>query len=347
MGTRLRLTHSMVCRPPELLASTFPAERNLHGSGIAVYLYGYVGPADDQAAPSIACYVDGNLTTGSGPFTLPGVDEGYKQWTSIQLCAQEQLDASNNHTVKVVVTHATEQYPFMLDQFMFRLSSQQYAALNAELIGGGTSTVSSPSAAQSDTAATSAPSTGEASSSKGIPTAAIVGGVLGAIIGLGLTALGIYLVIRRRKQSYAKLVDRGACICSVKRPGIQHSLDLHMVCRRRVDLHPSDTEKITPFHSHARQLSTRSFILRADSTPPKSDGLEESELASTTAATFNPPPSPPQESTRIPQTSKQGAAGLLQKALRRTSRRPGTSAVPEEPSDLPQDAPPSYSAAAA
>ncbi|KAH9849485.1 hypothetical protein C2E23DRAFT_888199 [Lenzites betulinus] len=289
--------------------------------GIAVYLYGYVGPADDQAAPSIACYVDGNLTTGSGPFTLPGVDEGYQQWTSIQLCAQEQLDASNNHTVKVVVTHATEQYPFMLDQFMFRLSSQQYAALNAELIGGGTSTVSSPSAAQSDTAATSAPSTGDASSSKGIPTAAIVGGVLGAIIGLGLTALGIYLVIRRRKQSYAKLVDR--------------------------DLHPSDTEKITPFHSHARQLSTRSFILRADSTPPKSDGLEEAELASTTAATFNPPPSPPQESTRIPQTSKQGAAGLLQKALRRTSRRPGTSAVPEEPSDLPQDAPPSYSAAAA
>lgn len=186
-----------------------------------MYLYGYVGPADDQSAPSIVCYVDGNLTTDSGPFTLPGVNGGQQRWTSIQLCDQEQLDADSNHTIKVVVTHATAQYPFMLDQFMFRLSRQQYEDLNVALSAGASST--SPATSTSATE-TSPPKSVDASGSKKNPTVAILGGVLGAVVGLALTALGIYLVIRRRKQAYARLVDRGARILAGQHAEIESSL---------------------------------------------------------------------------------------------------------------------------
>ncbi len=69
-------------------------------------------------------------------------------------------------------------------------------------------------AANASSSATSSSSTSNGSAtatseSHGVSAAPIVGGVLGAVLGLGLMALGIYLVVRRRRQAYSKLVDEG------------------------------------------------------------------------------------------------------------------------------------------
>lgn len=103
----------------------------------------------------------------------------------------------------------------MLDALEFRISSQQYENIAENL--GANVTTSAASSATSSSTTSSAPATPTvaASESHGVSAAPIVGGVLGAVLGLGLMALGVYLVVRRRRQAYSKLVDAGAYI----RPG--------------------------------------------------------------------------------------------------------------------------------
>lgn len=101
----------------------------------------------------------------------------------------------------------------MLDELQFRISSQQYENLAGNLEANVTVSGSSSATSASSTSSASATATAATSSdSRGTSVAPIVGGVVGAVLGIALMALGIYFVVRRRKQAYSKLVDAGACI---------------------------------------------------------------------------------------------------------------------------------------
>ncbi|KAI0642865.1 hypothetical protein C8Q79DRAFT_192382 [Trametes meyenii] len=169
--------------------------------GTAVYLYGWVGPAGPPT-PSIECYVDGNITTGQGPVNLRGSKDGVLNWAQQELCWQEGL-ADGNHTIKVIVTQATEEYSFIIDKLKFRLSAEQFQSLS----GGAMANTSSTTEA----APSASPSSSQDPTSNSRPrsfTLAIVGGAVGAIGLLSLTVLALYLLSRRRKgQAYSVLSD--------------------------------------------------------------------------------------------------------------------------------------------
>ncbi|KAI0350164.1 hypothetical protein OH77DRAFT_1431313 [Trametes cingulata] len=305
-------------------ASDGSATATLTFHGIAIYAFGWVGPAGPPN-PSIECYVDGNLT--AAPFELPGNGDDYHHWLALQLCWAEGL-TDQNHTMKFIVTKASEDYPFMLDMFMFRLSRKQYQDLSGVLdaTNSSTSTSTSLSATSSSTASgIPAPAAQKVS----IPP--IVGGVLGAVAALVVAAIGVYFLVRRRKQSYAKLFDRDALV--------------------------SDTEKVTPFmesRRSSRRLSVASLA------------LDEPEPAlSVAAATFNPSAEDPEQGAGARERHDDGGmkagtshgddtrasrprrsmhkrlAASFASALQRTR---GGWAGSQTMSDVPSEAPPVYSA---
>ncbi|KAL1946126.1 hypothetical protein VTO73DRAFT_15253 [Trametes versicolor] len=280
-------------------------------NGIAIYLYGYIGPVAPPE-PNIICYVD-EVPAPQTPARLVGSEDGIKLWASRPLCWQDQL-TDGNHTFKLVVDSATEAYPFMLDWLQFRISSQQYENLAGNLEANATTSASVSSSATSSSSASSASgtATAAASDSQGTSVAPIVGGVLGAVLGLGLMALGIYLVVRRRRQAYSKLVD--------------------------ADMHQSEADRIIPFTAPGRRPSAQ--------TASSSTAVEESEAAfegqggaSTVAATYNPSPAPSTESTAPPRVRKSVTAGLLNALGRARQRTDPESTM----SEVPSEAPPLYS----
>ncbi|KAI0655463.1 hypothetical protein C8Q70DRAFT_1082533 [Cubamyces menziesii] len=183
------------------------ATASLSFTGLSIYVFGWVGPGPSPT-PAIECYIDGNMTS-RGPITLPGSAQGYQNWTQIILCEEEGL-VNMNHTMKVVVSQATQAYPLMLDMFMFRLSTQQFEGLSDNLAEQNSSSTipiiaSSTTSLGSGTAA--APAAG---SSKSSIVAPMVGGVVGAVLALLIVALGVFFIVRRRKHAYAEIIDSGA-----------------------------------------------------------------------------------------------------------------------------------------
>ncbi|OJT02162.1 hypothetical protein TRAPUB_7277 [Trametes pubescens] len=278
--------------------------------GIAIYLYGYIGPVAPPE-PNIICYVDETLVPPT-PARLVGSEDDIKLWASRPLCWQDQL-TDGNHTFKLVVDSATEAYPFMLDELQFRISSQQYENLAGNLEANVTVSGSSSATSASSTSSASATATAATSSdSRGTSVAPIVGGVVGAVLGIALMALGIYFVVRRRKQAYSKLVD--------------------------ADMHQSEADRIVPFTGPGRRPSAR--------TATSSTAVEDSETtfegqgASTVAATYNPSPAPSTESTStLPQVRKSVTVGLLSALGRARQRTDPESTM----SEVPSEAPPMYS----
>ncbi|KAH9891927.1 hypothetical protein C8Q73DRAFT_95757 [Cubamyces lactineus] len=185
------------------------ATATLPFTGLAIYVFGWVGPLQPPA-PVIECYIDGNMTS-RGPITLPGAEQGYRYWTQVILCEEEGLE-NKNHTMKVIVSQATQAYPLMLDMFMFRLSTQQFENLSDNLEEQNSSSTI-PNIASSTTLLTSGTVTAQATgSSKGSVVAPVVGGVVGAVLALLIVAMGVFFIVRRRKKAYAKIMDSGACI---------------------------------------------------------------------------------------------------------------------------------------
>lgn len=279
--------------------------------------------------PNIICYVDETLVPPT-PARLVGSEDDIKLWASRPLCWQDQL-TDGNHTFKLVVDSATEAYPFMLDELQFRISSQQYENLAGNLEANVTTSASASATSSSSASSASATATAASSDSHGASVAPIVGGVLGAVLGLGLMALGIYLVVRRRRQAYSKLVDAGACV-SPRHEGT-HLADVQHV----IDMHQSGADRIIPFTGPGRRPSAR--------TATSSTAVEESETtfegqgASTVAATYNPSPSPSTETAPPRQVRKSVTAGLLSALGRARQRTDPESTM----SEIPSEAPPLYS----
>ncbi|KAI0326212.1 hypothetical protein GY45DRAFT_1374106 [Cubamyces sp. BRFM 1775] len=311
------------------------ATASLPFTGLAIYVFGWVGPLQPPT-PVIECYIDGNMTS-RGPITLPGAAQGYKYWTQVILCEEEGLE-NGNHTMKVIVSQASQAYPLMLDMFMFRLSRQQYDNLadNLELEQNSSSTV--PTTASSTTLLGSGTSTVPATvSSKSSIVAPVIRGVIGAVLAVLLVALGVFFIMRRRKQAYAKIIDD----------------EPHL---------PISTSSVSPYTYEPKPLFLSSASLHATSETPTLP-------PSTIGATYHPPATEPagsapdaprvssdaakdQPTTLAPgdgspqaATSKRVAASLVG-ALERV--RAGQTAD-DEPRDsnfstfLPSEAPPLYS----
>lgn len=246
------------------------------------------------------------------------------------LCSQDQL-ANTSHTFKLVVDSASEAYPFMLDTLEFRISSQQYENL-AEHLGAN---VTASATSSSSTSSASATPTVAASESHGVSAAPIVGGVLGAVVGLGLMALGIYLVVRRRRQAYSKLVDAGVYIFPGPMRG--ESRAQLFAPKRPTDMQQPGAEIIVPFMASARQPSAPMAISSTAAEGPEAAFVVQG--TSTVEATYNPSPAPSTDTAPPRQVRKSVTAGLLG-ALGRARQRtdPGSTM-----SDIPSEAPPMYS----
>ncbi|KAI0671238.1 hypothetical protein C8Q78DRAFT_846836 [Trametes maxima] len=135
------------------------------------------------------------------PVNLQGSDDGILNWKPQELCSQENL-SDGNHTIKVIVTQATEEYSFIIDKLKFRLSAEQFKSLS----GGGMTNTSGIEASPS--AAPSSPQGVAGGSQPRSITLAIVGGALALVGLLSLVALALFLLSRRRKgQAYSVLSD--------------------------------------------------------------------------------------------------------------------------------------------
>ncbi|KAI0373469.1 hypothetical protein BV20DRAFT_962630 [Pilatotrama ljubarskyi] len=295
--------------------------------GISIYVFGWVLPRNDPT-PVIECSVDGVSTSDGSPYRLPGLGQNFRNPTPMQLCSVEGL-TDGDHKIQVTVRRATEDYPFQLDMFMFRLSPSQYKdlsdVLNAETSADATSSVPATSTSASPRGTTTA----STPNSQGTSAAPIVGGVLGALAGLALTAFGIWVVLRRRKHKYFKLFDRSE---------------------------PSDAEKVTPFLrepplSRSLSQSSRHSSLR-------SLQLVDGGEPSVAAATYHPSPDvsedqvPASQATRGDRTrtgepaatpsrpmGKKMTAGFFSPFQRMRRGRMAS----ESTSEYPSEAPPVYS----
>ncbi|KAI0360886.1 hypothetical protein OH77DRAFT_1418922 [Trametes cingulata] len=295
--------------------------------GISIFVFGW-GLPRRRPTPIIECTVDGAPATSGSHYQLPELESA----TPMQLCYVEGLSDAN-HTLKLTVTRATEEYPFQLDMLMFRLSSSQWKDLSrlleSDTPANTTSSAIPTSTSLSPTSAASAPS----KESQGVSVAPIVGGVLGAVVGLALAAFGIWFVLRRRKHQYFKIFDRRS--------------------------ESSDAEKVTPFvHERSYSRSSRASSLR-------SLQLVEEIEPSVAAATYHPSPDV-SEGTILPLQGTPGDFKLREAATPGTedsttgSRRNGGKRVgagwlqalqrgrrgrmaSESSSDYPSEAPPLYS----
>ncbi|CDO72286.1 hypothetical protein BN946_scf184970.g138 [Trametes cinnabarina] len=170
------------------------ANATLSFNGIMVVVFGWVGPAGPPN-PSVNCYVDGNMTSTRGASTLPGIDQ-YQDWTQAAVCFQDGL-ADGNHTLELIVTEATKEYPFMLDMVMFRISTQQYQNLASDRATTNSSSGADPA------------STSSTSSKSHSVLPAVIGGIIGVALCLLLTTFGVFMVLRRRRHAYSQLHEHG------------------------------------------------------------------------------------------------------------------------------------------
>ncbi len=202
-------------------------------------MWAYYWPGDD--VPQLTCTVDGkSMQVFDPPDTSSNPDISW-QW---YVCQAQGL-SSQNHTVEITVTEATQSQAFCLD--VFDVMMPQAAQILEQSGGNSTSTAST-------TSATSSSSAGVAAAKK-TSTGAIVGGTLGGII-LTLVICGaLFFWYRRRKQhQYARMTgdDDGTFHLS---PGVARNL-------RRFRLSPqTSTATASTLDGEARSCRRSGFAL--------------------------------------------------------------------------------------
>lgn len=162
------------------------AESNLTlHTGTRIIVVALAAPANSTAPPTVQFAIDGAPVD---TITPPAAED----WTFYAIFDSQGL-ADGMHTINATVLDASEEYPLMLDAFMFQPSKKYWGLALA------------PSTLEVDGKNADA----GAGASRKVDVGAIVGGVLG---GLALVAVGIALFWwwrRKRQHVYTSLGGEG------------------------------------------------------------------------------------------------------------------------------------------
>ncbi|RPD56710.1 hypothetical protein L227DRAFT_578641 [Lentinus tigrinus ALCF2SS1-6] len=150
----------------------------------SVAVWAYYSPGSD--VPQLTCTIDGRSVQVLDP---PDTSENPNVWWSWYVCQGQGL-ASQNHTVELAVTEATQEMVFCLDTFDVKTSQL------SQLIQESTTTTTSPSSSASAGAAAKAKT----------PVGAIVGFTIGGIaLTLGICGALFFWYRRRKQHQYARM----------------------------------------------------------------------------------------------------------------------------------------------
>ena len=150
--------------------------------GTAVAVVGLATTVENVDPPAAQFSIDGNVLQQT---TAP--NNGSTNFSFIYF-QQDGLDTSSPHTLEIDVLNATENYPFVMDYILYLPVQGATPTASQSII---TTFLPAPSGAGDS----------QGSSSKAVPVGPIVGGVIGGLALIVATAIAIWFLCFRRRQS--------------------------------------------------------------------------------------------------------------------------------------------------